>query len=183
MEYPRRHAKVYNAANYQHPLCPRKLYYIPRQPEGTIRGTRNFFVRFFTNPYPTRRGSLLEMAACRIFAKFPSRSPIIAGRRMKKTFVSGGKEVRSASSHLFSWIFANMSRNNVAQGELTSTGKGFSISLPERWENFLPILGEVIYWFYSDLAVNRGFIFFSIIIVINWSCVKWIFYGPNTNLS
>ena len=116
-------AKVHNAGNYRYPLCPRKLRYAPRWPEGTIRETRNFCRRRFSFRSPLisslsssssrdflaaasscaapRRGSLLEMAPCRIFAKFPARSPITTGRRMKKHLSASGKEVRPASWHLF----------------------------------------------------------------------------------
>ena len=97
-------------------------------PAGTIRETRNFCRRRIFPPliphfslvvlvvvvvarFPrclaasacaaSRHGSLLEMAPCRIFAKFPARSPITTGRRMKKHLSASGKEVRSASWHLF----------------------------------------------------------------------------------
>lgn len=80
-----------------------------------------FFVGFFHSDSPppcyhrrvlSRHGSLLEMAPCRIFAKFPARTPITSSRRMKKHLSASGKEVRSASWHLFLRIFANILRNN-----------------------------------------------------------------------
>lgn len=91
-----------------------------------MRETWNFFSSVFFTPIPrlllpplcyhrrvlSRHGSLLEMAPCRIFAKFPARTPITSSGRMKKHLSASGKEVGSASWHLFLRIFANILRNN-----------------------------------------------------------------------
>lgn len=60
-EYRRRCAKVHNAANYQHPLCPRKLYYIRDSPKAQYEEPGLFLVDFFPAACRSETASLLEM--------------------------------------------------------------------------------------------------------------------------